>query len=311
MTKNNINRIIELDILKAMGMYFIVLGHILPPPDSIFLYVFNVPLFFLISGCLTKRYSNSVFLKKIWQTLVIPCIILFILSLFIDMVLGYIAMERGMEKITKSLLGSQSNLGTLWFVYTLIIVRFLYQYLSNKLSILLSLIFILITIVFQKNLAGYRNACIDVLLAYPVFMAGTYLKKYMKYPITRSWLYCLIILGAFAIIFCGKYNSWVMMFDCSFGKNIILFFFGGIMGSIGLYSLCKLIPIRKYSGLFTVIAEGNILILAMHPFITRFVPDSYHPIVYWLIAGIIILLFIPIIMLIKRFCPYAIGLRKN
>lgn len=305
------NRIVEIDILKAIGMYFIVLGHILPPPDSIFLYVFNVPLFFIISGCLTKRYSdNKRFLERVLQTLVVPCVILLMVSITSDYFFSGLSLTDGVLRVLKAICGSQSNLGTLWFVYTLIIIRFLYQFIPYRFNLWVCMSFLMIAIVFNSNLTGYRNSIIDVLLAYPVFMVGVYLKRFLHSDLSRIQYSYIAVIGLIAIVTSGIYNSWVMMYDCSYGNDIIMFFIGGVSGSIGLFSICKILPTNRCK-LLTLIAEGNILILALHPLVIKYVPSSLPHLLYWIISILVILLFIPIIILTKRYFPIALGRRNN
>lgn len=60
-----------LDWMKAIGMALIVYGHFFSFFD-IYVYVFSVPLFFLISGFLSKvETDNKLFFKKLWYNLAI------------------------------------------------------------------------------------------------------------------------------------------------------------------------------------------------------------------------------------------------
>lgn len=48
------SRLVWCDWMKAIGMYFIVAGHFFPIGYK-YIYVFNVPLFFILSGFLCKK----------------------------------------------------------------------------------------------------------------------------------------------------------------------------------------------------------------------------------------------------------------
>ena len=65
-----------IDWAKAFAITFVVFGHIPEEKSSFFLnYVttFHMPLFFFISGLLTKKENPSKdTFKKYWQTLVVP-----------------------------------------------------------------------------------------------------------------------------------------------------------------------------------------------------------------------------------------------
>ena len=67
-----------IDWMKAVGMLMIVWGHCFPDGGvSEFLYAFNVPLFFIISGYLTRRETSmAVCWDKCLHNLVIPYFIL-------------------------------------------------------------------------------------------------------------------------------------------------------------------------------------------------------------------------------------------
>lgn len=64
------------DMMKVVGMYFIVAGHFFPAGID-YIYSFSVSLFFTLSGLLTKRKSMSTtqFIKTQWCSLIIPMLI--------------------------------------------------------------------------------------------------------------------------------------------------------------------------------------------------------------------------------------------
>jgi fucose 4-O-acetylase-like acetyltransferase len=65
-------RIIWIDRMKVIGMYFIIAGHLFPIGYT-YIYAFSVPLFFLISGFLYKQeHSNYIFWKKIALNYIVP-----------------------------------------------------------------------------------------------------------------------------------------------------------------------------------------------------------------------------------------------
>lgn len=68
-------RLYWIDWMKAIGMYFIIAGHIFPVGNE-YIYVFSVPLFFMMSGFLGHREDDvRVFWSKLWRNLILPCII--------------------------------------------------------------------------------------------------------------------------------------------------------------------------------------------------------------------------------------------
>mgnify|MGYP003436670250 CR=1 FL=1 len=70
-------RKIWVDWAKVLGMYTIIYGHCFPETMSNFIYAFNVPVFFIISGYLCKKEQDfSTCWNKTLHNLIIPYYIL-------------------------------------------------------------------------------------------------------------------------------------------------------------------------------------------------------------------------------------------
>ena len=56
-----------IDWMKTIGIYLVILGHFQSVLEK-FIYIFHVPLFFIISGILCKKEScHNIFWNKILQ----------------------------------------------------------------------------------------------------------------------------------------------------------------------------------------------------------------------------------------------------
>ena len=65
-----------LDWMKAIGIVLIVYGHFFSFYNR-YVYVFSVPLFFVISGFLCRRETDTkLFWKKLWYNLVVPLLLI-------------------------------------------------------------------------------------------------------------------------------------------------------------------------------------------------------------------------------------------
>ena len=131
-TKEHSARLNWLDWMKAIGIGLIVYGHFFSLGD-IYVYVFSVPLFFLISGFLCKKEStNRIFWEKVWYNLVIPLLIICTMNYLWGAFVGYFLSSSHL--LPKNPLLFYGNLligrglGTFWFVYTLIILKIILQY---------------------------------------------------------------------------------------------------------------------------------------------------------------------------------------
>lgn len=108
-------RLYWIDWMKAIGMGLIVYGHFSSLYD-IYVYVFSVPLFFLISGFLSRRESDrKVFWKKLFFNLIVPLLIICPINYLIKAVMGFIATGNGPETpllfLFKMIIGRQGALG--------------------------------------------------------------------------------------------------------------------------------------------------------------------------------------------------------
>ena len=104
------------------------------------------------------------------------------------------------------------------------------------------------------------------------------------------------------------------MFDATYGKNIILFFIGGISGTMVVFLMSFMLRNVK-SKVIDTISVGNILILGLHPIFIRayhLLPEVYQSVYMDYFAALVILFaFIPIIHLSKRYFPVILGSRAK
>lgn len=81
MNQQTTTRLNFIDWMKVIGIYLIIAGH-LSPPGNEYVYQFSVPMFFIVSGYMTRvESSHREFWAKLWNKLVKPALILFPFSL--------------------------------------------------------------------------------------------------------------------------------------------------------------------------------------------------------------------------------------
>ena len=86
-------RVLSFDWMKALAIFFVVLGHLIDGVDSpdngfrMFIYSLHMPLFFIVSGFLSSKKLNSVTNLKMWYfqklRLLIPFVIFSLGDIFI------------------------------------------------------------------------------------------------------------------------------------------------------------------------------------------------------------------------------------
>ena len=308
-----------IDYMKVYGLYFLVLGHFFSHA-YIYIYTFSVPVFFCISGFLSKKEDNhSLFWKKIFYNLLLPMVIIcsinFLCNLFwYDAQFSIKLLRRFLFYL---FIGMWSSTGVCWFVYTLVTCKILFQYLNRFGQWIVAVLFICLAVVYNTiDFADYGyafvkwpNAIIDVFLAYPFFMIGSLLRPYRDELNKLSSVICIgmFLLMGTVVYFCGYYNGMVNMYMCSYGRNILLFFVGGIAGTVMLYALSKLTH-GGYKYVKTI-SIGSIIILGFHGHFINTIRIFFSNPCYldFLFAFLILVLFIPIILLSSMYFPCLIG----
>ena len=310
-----------IDWMKTFGMYFIVLGHFFSFGDK-YIYVFNVPLFFFISGFLCKKETERrVFWIKIWYNLAIPLLLLSTINYTIGCLKlladGKLEIMTFVWFVRNVLFGVNAGFGVCWFVYTLIILKILFQLCSNRnwFYLLLPIMLCLIYVYNHNDLSNLPfflnnpSAIVNVCTAYPFFAFGVYanqykdkLDAYNKKGVLAFTLMCSILF----VYLSGMNNDYVLMYKCGYGGNMFWFLLGGIAGSYCIFALSKLICVVPKS--VKIISSGTILILAFHFYLIDGIREIYkESYMDYLFAAAIIILFIPIIIIAEKHFPLIIG----
>ena len=322
------NRLDWIDWMKALGIYLIVLGHFYSVGEK-FIYVFHVPLFFVISGFLNKKETDGqVFWKKLWYNLAVPMLIMATLNLIIHCILKLL--NGSFEPIDlywfvrNVLFGMVSGYDALWFVYTLIFLKVLFQYCPS-LRLFYSVTAGMLVLAYLYNnldLSGFPfflsqpNAVVNICTAFPFFALGVFLRNLKV--VLNEWNQTMMLLSTFVcgmlvVSGCYYFNEYVAMYRCDYGSSILLFLLGGIAGSIMIFAFSKVLG--RDTKVVAIISKGTIIILGFHKLLialTReFFSESYYDIVF---AAMIVMLFVPLIITTEKYFPLMAGkyrVKKN
>lgn len=315
------NRLEWIDWMKVLGIYLVVLGHFYSIGEK-FIYVFHMPLFFIISGFLSKKENDvQLFWKKIWYNLVVPMLMIATLNFIIHCILLLITGDFSPIEIywfiRNIIFGLVSGFDNLWFVYTLIILKIIFQYCSSsKLFYFQSLIMLVFAYIYNNiDFSAFPfflkepNAIVDVCTAYPFYAIGIFVRNYKSIFIEMNnkiiLVFCLFS-GLLSVLFSCFYNGSVGLHRCEYGGNMFWFLMGGVSGSLMIFSVSKMLGHATKT--IAVISRGTIIILGFHKLfislIFEFVSASYFDIAF---AALIIVLFIPIIIAIEKYFPLMMG----
>ena len=330
--KTTCKRMLWLDWMKTLAMFFIILGHFFPT-GSEYIYIFSVQCFFIISGFLDKKEdSNKTFWRKIWTNLYLPMLLVCSINyIFYKLPLSLLSEHTysvidTLKVLLGFVFGLHSSLGGMWFVLVLIILKITYQYLpANKyLYGFLFVLFPLCSVFINNYLLDFQflgisifkinNAGFEILLAFPFFFCGIFLKKYRKQINDFSnieKILCLLSISLSVFMLCGHYNNIVFMYANQYGNNIFLFLLGGFTGTFFIYFVSKILQRFNFKTVQTI-SKGCILILAFHwniqHLFKNFLPQSSA--LQWLYSFIILLAFIPVIQITNKYFPVLLGSRK-
>lgn len=156
-----------------------------------------------------------------------------------------------------------------------------------------------------------RNSYADVVLAYPLFIFGNYLRRYREIlNSTRlNTLLGAFILSLPIIYICGRYNDIVMMYKCSYGSSITLFLLGGCAGTLLVYSISIVLSKMLNSLNVSIIGGGTMVILGIHPILIVIMNNivNVHGLMLYVFSLALLLIFIPINQYVKKHFPVLYG----
>lgn len=324
--KEPLIRLNWLDWMKTIGIGLIVYGHFFSLYD-IYVYVFSVPLFFLISGFLCKIESdNSIFWKKLWYNLIVPLIIICTINYLWGAFRGYcLSSSHSLPKnplffYGKLLIGIHGAVGAFWFVYTLIILKVILQYTRTVYfhAIWFSMFLLLAYVInnYDIEIMGKHPFKVawsipNSFVSYPFFIIGYFLRKWkdkLSCYQANKYTLCWIAITLFVIFLCGHNHKYVFLYICGYGDNLILYLVGGIAGSAFIFFLSKLLEGIHWS-IVTDISVGTTLILGFHMHLISFIRHFLNStsIADLIFSIIIVLLFVPIIRFCKSHIPIIMG----
>jgi acyltransferase len=297
------NRLLWVDTLRAIGIFFVVLVHTGRIHDVFILEhikSFFMPLFFFISGLFAKGsfYQDSFLniLKKLGRRLIVPYLFFGITSYFSWLLLLRYFKDQPFDTL-KSLLGilySSRNgdllsfNGALWFFTCLFVVQVIFYFLF-RVSDKKSNVCLLPLFLFSLSILGYIATTyletsssrlpwsIDIALTATVFYGVGYLLQ--PYILTnlfakRRWIVMLASLSLY--VFFTLINTEVEFFIGMYG-NYFYFYLAAFSGILFWTHFAYLI---KPNRLFSMIGQNTLVIFSTHllviPCLTGFLIYGLH-----------------------------------
>lgn len=325
-------RKIWIDWAKTLSIFAIVWGHCFPEGLCGFIYAFNVPVFFIISGYLCHREASfGKCFDKTLHNLIIPYFILAAIKVA-GPVIKHIGDGEWIWSVAAVLGGFHSlndapGCSNLWFVYSLVIVKLLFQVSSGKRDIALAMACLAGAVVYNDILhLEWRWAVSNCLLAYPFFIIGNSLrdKDILQRLVTSARQYRYVAALAAALLIAvtyivGTQNGQAKLYMSQYANNVGLFAIGALTGSMAVFVLSALLDGVRLK-ITRVISSGTIVILVfhrelLHPLLKEIGKTDTSSLLtvntlVFVSAVIVVMAFYPIILLVKRFIPIVLGRRK-
>ncbi len=273
------NRIVWIDYLKVIAIYWVVLGHQPITNHNVhdWIFSFHVPVFFFISGYLMKNYKfDWLFVWKNLKKLILVIVpyraICMILNYAVDLTFytDQVSITHNLSDPILYFLIGDSRVGPAWFLFVLFWMRITYCCLSQCLEFqykdfvifVISLLGPLVVVTFSIEYNYYQIA--SFMIAFPFFCLGSNLRRYIPTKIEIGkrksiLLSSLLITFSFALL---PYAGSINLNDLSWGDNIIIYYFIAMIGIMAMVLLSwtqdkEIIFIRT-------ISDGTIIILLLH-----------------------------------------------
>lgn len=138
----NLNRYSFIDNAKAIGITLVVIGHVFPGNVTKFIYLFHMPLFFLLSGFLFKPQTIKKYSLKKVSRLLIPYVSFLLLLYFLYSILNLLFYGKlfhdiynGLSDILYGGVALRGAFGVFWFTTTLFFSLIIFNFLACKLEI--------------------------------------------------------------------------------------------------------------------------------------------------------------------------------
>ena len=258
MVSENNKRVVQIDILKGIGIIMLLVGHLLWQEGSSivnFVNSFHMPLFFFASGLLYKKRSLKETVYNKFFSLCLPLFLFSVLNLIPQIVFSLVKTEYNEQLLTIF------RFQGLWFLKVLLIVSLTYAFIdvlidkiNNRIKkiivpVVISLLFIFGLLISYLSGIDGSSSFVIALVGIGFYYVGV-LSKRIVYLITQlkySWVLGLLGLGLMIGLFFLKTDSDVLMYCSSYG-NLLFFllksFIGIVASTLIAFSIPKFWPLE-------------------------------------------------------------------
>lgn len=236
-----------------------------------FVSLFNVPVFFILSGYFFKDTTFRDSFSKGVRRYLIPAYIFLLFDILKDVIveknkLFFCDISYFFKTIL--FLGGAFKNFPLWFLIVLFFVIIIFNSIKNDSArLVLSVLLIVINNYITIPFSGYFWP-VCILYGFPFFYIG-YILKRKSINLEKDSCFYGFIISLLILLVATKIIGYNSMTEQSFNRGYILFLFSGILGFYSIVSLSYVIvyiPIRKY---LIMLGTHTKFILLTHYYICR------------------------------------------
>ena len=281
-----------IDISKGIGIILMVMGHSLNMNSKLrtFIYLFHMPLFFLISGYVIKKdnfYNIKQFVLKKLKSLYLPFLKYTIIFVILHNIFIYFNIYENYGNtarydiidFARSILDcflfrrhGEPLLGTFWFLKTLFLAEVMFILIGNLINRLTNcdlnifmgficfILFFIGMVLSIKKITIFLNLERVFVSIFFIYLGYIYkiIEKNIKYKVDIFLIFIAILLIE------TLKNNKVDMISNEF-SNPILFLLDSIIGIYCVFYIAKTINKKyKYKKVIIYIGKNTIIILALH-----------------------------------------------
>lgn len=278
------------DYAKAIAIWLMVVCHfgLRPWELSRWIYIFHMPAFFFVSGYLDKGAPlTSALFKKYFRQILVPYFFFSVCALsacwiapyyhpdlfgggsvadsFVRSVVGILLMDNTVRSY------SFMPEGALWFLVALFEVKIVFALMCRcweKCKVLVPVILLGLLVVFRLHIPFFTLD--SAAMAVPVYAAGYFFRRFDLIERVKGLWACMVVALVLWLymVFVAPLNGNVSMNMAFTGRNAVMFYVNGIIGSLALIFTCR-IP-RREIRVLSVVGICTLTILATHGYVIRF-----------------------------------------
>lgn len=276
-------RIIWIDIAKAIAIICMIIGHLVPlgSPIRNLIYSFHMPLFFILTGYTMKRVNSfsDVFeqIKKDSKHILVPYFAIYALDKILGIVLQgeYIDFYKCIETLVWSSAVEVKDhplIGAIWFLNALFWTKILYNVIQIVFRSSCSGIIYLMFALLGQLLAirqEWMPLSFDIVFTATMYIyIGQILKAYWDFIESKQQIISILLWGVW--MFCwneGMYVEMATRYYPHFPASVLM----SVCGCLSIFTLCKAVENNVYlSTILSNIGKHTLLILGIHHLSYRF-----------------------------------------